>query len=433
MRSVDVLVAGGGASGMMAAITAARGGSRVLVVEKKNRPGKKLLATGNGRCNYTNRVQAAECYRSRCIDKAWEIIRSFDEKETVAWFREIGILPGERRGYLYPSSFQAAAVQHSLEREMARLGIELHREETVQSVEKWQGRNGTGYVAVSDAGKYLARNVIICTGGRAAPCHGSTGDGYRIVQPFSLAMVPVYPALCSLVAEKAYAGKWSGNRVQGRVSLTADGELLAEDAGEIQLVSHGISGIPVFQVSRYAAEALSENRNVVLFVDSMPEWEEKEVFAELCRRIQRDKKQGAGDLLTGMLPDKYSGVLLCESGIDPSDRAEHISEKPLKKLAQFIKKFPVEIQDTAGFEKAQVTSGGISLDEIDAATMEVKKCPGLYLAGELLDVDGICGGYNLQWAWSTGYLAGRAASGAKSGNNADTDIALCAEGSTGMR
>lgn len=427
MRSVDVLVAGAGASGMMAAIIAARGGSRVLVLEKKNRPGKKLLATGNGRCNYTNKVQAAECYRSRCRDKAWEIIRSFDETDTVAWFREIGILPGNRGGYLYPASFQASAVLRALEREMDRLGIEIHREEAVEDIslpsrrrerkapEKGQeGRaQGGRYIVTGSRGRYIADNVIVSTGGMAAPVHGSTGDGYRLLEPLCLRMEPVYPALCSLTVEGKYAKKWAGNRLQGRVSLTADGQILAEELGEIQLVSQGISGIPVFQVSRYAAQALDEDRRVVLCLDSMPDWEEQDILSELHRRIARDGRQSAGDLLEGMLPDRFSGVLIERSNLKMAERSDGISEKALERLASNIKRLPVNICGTAGFEKAQVTSGGISLDEIDAHTMEVKSCPGLYLTGELLDVDGICGGYNLQWAWSTGYLAGRAASGGK--------------------
>lgn len=414
MRSVEVLVVGAGASGMMAAITAARGGRRVLVLEKKNRPGKKLLATGNGRCNYTNQRQAPECYRSTCPGRAWEIVGSFDGERTVAWFREIGVLPGNRQGYLYPASYQAAAVLCSLEREMDRLGIEIHNEESVERIERkrnFKGEWEEGFVAVTSHGKYLAGKVIVSTGGMASPVHGSTGDGYRLVKPFSLEMVPIFPALCSLVTEKSVAKRWAGNRVQGKVVLVADGEVLAEDRGEIQLVSQGISGIPVFQVSRYAAMALAEKRRVVLYLDSMTDWDREEVLAELRRRIRRDGTQSVGDLLEGMLPDKFSGVLARESGLELSAMAGKISSESLEKLVENIKNFPVEILGVSGFEKAQTTAGGISLEEIDPPTMEVKKVPGLYLTGELLDVDGICGGYNLQWAWTTGYLAGKAAAG----------------------
>jgi len=416
MRSVEVLVVGAGASGMMAAITAAREGSRVLVLEKMNRPGKKLLATGNGRCNFTNQRQVPECYRSRCPGRAWEIVRSFDEERTVAWFREIGVLPGNRQGCLYPASFQAAAVLRSLEREMERLGIEVHREERVEGIERkrnYKGEWGAGYVVLTSRGKYLAGKVIISTGGMASPVHGSTGDGYGLVKPFSLGMVPIFPALCSLVTEKSMAKRWAGNRVQGKVSLVADGKLLAEDRGEIQLVSQGISGIPVFQVSRYAASALAEQRRVVLYLDSMTDWGRGEVLGELNRRIRRDGNQSVGDLLEGMLPDKFSGVLVRKSGLELSAEAGKIPTEAVEDLADHIKDFPVEILGVSGFEKAQATAGGISLEEIDSRTMEAKKAPGMYLTGELLDVDGICGGYNLQWAWTTGYLAGRAAAGGK--------------------
>lgn len=414
MRSVELLVVGAGASGMMAAITAARGGSRVLLLEKKNRTGKKLLATGNGRCNYTNQVQAMTCYRSQCQEKAWDIIKSFDDKKTVAWFREIGVLPGNRQGYLYPASFQAASVLHALEREMKRLKIEIHREEPVEKIEiprNVKGEGGKGYVVTSSQGKYLAGKVIISTGGMAAPVHGSTGDGYGLVKPFSLAFVPVYPALCALLVDKPYTKKWAGNRVQGRVSLMVDNEMIAEDTGEIQLVAQGISGIPVFQVSRFAAGALAERKQVFLYLDSMPEWDFEMVLEELKRRVQWNPGQSVGDLLEGMLPDKLSGVLIKEAGLDIASPAGKLTQKAIEKLVTVIKEFPIEIHGTVGFDKAQVTRGGISLEEIERYTMEVKKCPGLYLTGELLDVDGICGGYNLQWAWTTGYLAGMAAAG----------------------
>lgn len=414
MRSVEVLVVGAGASGMMAGITAARGGCRVLLVEKKDRPGKKLLATGNGRCNYTNEHQEPGCYRSQSPERAWEILQSFDEERTVAWFREIGILPGNRRGYLYPASFQASSLLRSMERELERLGVAIHKEESVQRIERRRNVKGAreeGYVVVTDRGKYLAERVIVSTGGMASPAHGSTGDGYRFLEPFSLEMVPVYPALCSLVTEKSMAGRWAGNRVQGEVSLMADGKLLARDRGEIQLVSRGISGIPVFQVSRYAACALGEKRRVTLCLDSMPDWEEGEVFAELERRVRWNGNQSAGDLLEGMLPDKFSRVLIRGSGLSLSARAEEISGDALERLAGQVKHFSMDILGVSGFEQAQTTAGGISLEEINPYTMEVAKVPGIYLTGELLDVDGICGGYNLQWAWTTGYLAGSGAAG----------------------
>ena len=413
MRSVELLVVGGGASGMMAAITAARSGSRVVLLEKMARPGKKLLATGNGRCNYTNERQEPACYRSKCQQKAWDIIQSFDQKDTVAWFREIGILPGNRQGYLYPASFQAAGLLHSLEREMGRLAIEVHREEPVERIERqknYKGEWSRGYVVTTSRGKYLAGRVIVSTGGLASPAHGSTGDGYGLVRGLSLKMVPVHPALCGLEVREVYAKKWGGNRVQGRVSLQVAGETLAEDTGEIQLVNQGISGIPVFQVSRFAAQPLEEHKAVVLYLDSMPDWGKGEILEELRRRVGWNSQQSLGDMLEGMLPDKFARALIEESGHKIQDRAGNISDSSLKGLRDYIKGFPVKIHGMAGFEKAQVTAGGISLEEIDSHTMEVRKSPGLYLTGELLDVDGICGGYNLQWAWTTGYLAGKAAS-----------------------
>ena len=410
MRSVRVLVIGGGASGMMAAIMARRGGAGVLLLEKKNRLGKKILATGNGKCNFTNKLQKPECYYSGQKDFPWSVIQKFNWEDSVEWFSEIGILPKERDGYFYPASGQASAVLHAMERELLRLKAEIHTEEEVSDIRR-QSKNGSnGFIVATNKSSYLAAKVVIATGGMACPVHGSTGDGYGFAAKFGHHLITPIPALTSLVLNGNFKA-WSGVRIQGNVSLyQVSGKrcnLLAEDRGEIQMVSYGISGIPVFQVSRYAARAIQERKRIVLYLDCMPDYDKEWVMTELLRRQGRDGGQSMGDLLEGMLPDKLAGVLLKQSGIKVSILAREVAPEGLKVLAENIKKLRLDVKEASGFEKAQVTAGGVCVDEVNQETMESLCCPGLYLTGELLDVDGICGGYNLQWAWATGYLAGR--------------------------
>jgi len=411
MRSIQVLVVGGGASGMMAAITAARNGARVLVLEKKKRLGRKLLATGNGRCNFTNKVQEKNCYRSSEADLPMRVIQKFSWEDSVRFFDEIGVLARNREGYYYPASNQAVTVLRALERELVRLGAEIHTEEAVSDVERRAGQNGRdAFLVKTDKGSYLAKKVILSTGGMAAPVYGSTGDGYACAKRLGHHVALPVPALTSLVLDGDFMKAWGGVRIHGKVSLYNDKDcLLCEDSGEVQMVSYGISGIPVFQVSHYAARELAENRSVILSLDSMPDYSRDWILDALLKRQRHNGEQSMGDLLGGMMPDKLAGVYLRQTKIAVSGRASETEKGRLEELAAVIKQMKIPVKAVSGFERAQVTAGGVHLSEVNPDTMESEVCRGLYLTGELLDVDGICGGYNLQWAWATGYLAGRAA------------------------
>lgn len=414
MQSIEVMVVGGGASGMMAAITAAEAGARVLLVEKLNRLGKKLLATGNGRCNFTNTVQKEEYYHSVTDGFAWKVISAFDEKQVMAWFQKYGVLPMAREGYVYPRSAQAASVLQILQRMLTENGVMVHTEESLWDVLPHWNRSGEmqGYEVMTSSGKYLARQLILAPGGAAAPVHGTSGDGYEWMNRLGIPVVPPVPALTSLVLEGGYCKIWSGVRVNGQVSLYSDsGKCLGSDRGEIQMVSYGISGIPVFQISHLAARELEEGRHPYLLLDSMCEYSEAELVEEWFRRksTYSNLSLSVADLLEGMLPGKLAAAYIREAGLQSGQKAEAVSGEQWKKLASQIKAKPLQIRSVSGFDKAQVTSGGVSLDALHVETMELRKYPGLFIAGELADVDGICGGYNLQWAWSSGYVAGRAA------------------------
>lgn len=408
MRSIEVLVLGGGASGMMAAIMAAREHAHVMILEKKNRLGKKLLATGNGRCNFTNKVQKKECYRGKDANFAWNAMQHFSAEDAIEWFDQIGILATDKNGYMYPAANQATVVLHALENELKRQKVEVKLEEAVLSVQKDSKRND-GFVVTTDQDSYIAKRVIVATGGMAAPVHGSTGDGYEFAAAFGHQLVLPASALTSIVLEGNFMKKWSGIRIQGEVFLyDQDDELLAKDRGEIQMVAYGISGIPVFQVSRFAAVELQKKRKPYLVLDSMPDYSKEWIVKQIVRRAEWNPKQSFGDLIEGLLPDKLGLVFLQQCHIDPASKAEQCLPKKIQQLVQKIKHNVLTIKEVSGFEKAQVTAGGLATVQVDPDTMESKLCKGLYFTGELLDIDGICGGYNLQWAWTSGYLAGKA-------------------------
>ncbi len=420
MEQIEVLVIGGGASGMVAAITAARYKVHVLILEKKSSLGKKLLATGNGKCNFTNQVQKAACYHSSQKDYPWKVIGQFGWQESVRWFDEIGILAKEKNGYVYPASGQASSVLHALQREIKRLMVEVHTEEEVQKAAYDNQRKG--FLVTTDKAEYFAKKIIISTGGMASPVHGSAGDGYRFAKKFGHHIVSPLPALTSLVLEGSFCKMWSGTRVQGTVSLYDEKKnLLGKDTGEIQMTAYGISGIPVFQLSRFAAVELEKGRKVTLCLDSMPEYKKEWLAEEFLKRKQQNEKQSIRDLLEGMFPDKLASVYVKKIKIADSTCVSELSMELFIRLAELVRHMEFSVRKVSGFEKAQVTAGGVCTEEVCPDTMESCLCKGLYLTGELLDVDGDCGGYNLQWAWATGFLAGRAVGRNRNGEKNDTN------------
>lgn len=413
MRSVEVLVIGAGASGMMAAVTAAESGAKVLLIEKLNRLGKKLLATGNGKCNFTNLRQKKSCYHSREPEFAWQALSFFREQEAISWFRERGIFPTDKDGYVYPLSGQASSVVNILQRMIQIAGVQVRTEEQVEQICVHRDRKGekqAGYEVLTDKEKYLAGQVIFAVGGAAAPVHGTTGDGYVIARNLGLSVIPPVPALTSLILEGKFCKTWVGVRVQGQVDLySMRGEQLGGDTGELQMVAYGISGIPVFQISHLAARELAEGRTPYLVLDCIPQMSDRELLAELLRRKEKWSRCSVGDVLDGILPQKLVSALVGEAGLKNNLLAGNIGKDQWADLVKQIKRKRLTVREASGFEKAQVTSGGVAVSQIRPETMEVIQYPGLYMTGELLDVDGICGGYNLQWAWTSGYLAGQSA------------------------
>ena len=413
MRSVGVLIAGAGASGMMAAIGAKKYTKNVLVIEKMNQPGKKILATGNGKCNYTNYNQKPEFYHSTETGFAWSVLKRFDYQDTIDMFSSIGIIPFDRDGYVYPFSGQAVSVRNILKRELERLKTEVHLEEKILGIEEhFNNKTGMadGYIVTTDKNKYLAKIIILATGGKASPVHGSDGDGYKFAVKFNHKISETVPALTSCLISDRFSKDWSGVRLKGRVTVydQYDKEM-ASDIGELQMVANGISGIPVFQISRYAALELSKGNKPYIIMDVMMLYSVESLKDEIKLRIKKYGEYSIADIFEGMLHQKLSLAVLNACKISPKTKASEIDDKEIEKIAKKLKSWRLNVIDTGDFTKAQVTCGGIATEDIDCETMESKLKRGIYFAGEVVDVDAVCGGYNLQWAWSSGYIAGTSA------------------------
>lgn len=408
-HSKSVLIVGGGASGLIAAIAAARQGAKVTLIEKNRQAGKKLLMTGNGRCNFTNKNQELRYYRSSNPELIGPVLEAFPMEETVAFFEELGILVKDRGGYLYPNSGQAASIAGVLRLEVQRLSIKEAYNTEVLAVGKQKGY----FQAECEGWTYEGDALVLACGSKAAPAAGASGDGYRFARSFGHTVVRPLPALTGLYAAEKDCKTLAGVRTDARVTLLTDGKVCAVEEGEVQFASYGLSGIPVFQISRFASRTLDEGGTCEVRLDVCPALTGQkllQILSEENRRKHTDMRKNT-DILLGMFPEKLSQVLLGRAGISGKKKGQEWTREELERLVGQMKELTFQITGSRGYEQAQVCTGGVPLKELKGISMESAAIPGLYLAGELLDVDGACGGYNLQWAWSSGYLAGIHAAG----------------------
>lgn len=403
MKKRYVIIVGGGASGLVAAISAAREGAQVTIVEQKERLGKKILSTGNGRCNLTNEYMDVSCFRGDDTTIVPEILDEFGYQETLSFFEELGVILKDRQGYVYPISDQAATILEVLCMEIDHLGVKILLKQSVKNISK----TNRYFTVQTTETTLLGDAVILAAGGRAASVLGSNGSGYTLAKTFGHKLSPVVPALVQLKGKGNFFKHISGVRTQAKVSLYINGEHICEDTGELQFTNYGISGIPVFQISRYAAKGLYEKKSVTTEVDFLPSMSDNTFEAFLEARLKKQGYKKAEDFLIGVFHKKLIGLLLKASKINASDLMSNVSKEQFKKLISLSKHFHIEIEGTNDFEQAQICAGGIRTTEVNTQTLESVYADDLYLTGELLDIDGICGGYNLQWAWSTGYIAGK--------------------------
>lgn len=409
MKAKRVIIVGGGASGLVAAIAAARNGASVTIIEQKDRVGKKILSTGNGRCNLTNEYMEPNCFRGDDTSIVSTVLEQFGYKDTVSFFEELGVILKNRQGYIYPISDQASTILDVLCFEISRLNVDVVLEESVKDIRKISKE----FSVKTNKTSYKCDAVILATGGKAASILGSDGSGYNLAKSFGHSISTVVPALVQLVGTGNYFKQVSGVRTNAEVKLFVNEKCVASDTGELQLTNHGISGIPVFQVSRYAAKALLDKNPVTAEIDFLPIMSEDELRKYIISRKETQGHRSAEEFFIGMVHSKLAIMFLKEAYIPLHISANEIRDDKWDKLLDFIKHFKVAIVETNSFEQAQVCAGGVCTNEVNADTMESNLVDDLYLIGELLDVDGICGGYNLQWAWATGYIAGKNAAKGK--------------------
>lgn len=398
-----VAIIGGGASGIIASIYAAKRGYNVIILERNSTCCKKILITGNGKCNYFNDDWNLKHYQTNSVEKIATVINNENKKEILSFFNKIGIVPKIKNGYYYPYSNQAVSIKTNLLREATLNGVVIKNDCFVEKVEKKDNHfliNVNEEIIVADA-------VIMATGSKACPKTGSDGNGYTLAESFGHTVVPVLPSLVPLKTKEKFLKEWSGIRTDVNISLYVDGVKLREEYGEIQLTDYGISGICVFNLSSLANINLAKERKVLVKINFIPWVDSINTFINFIDNQYNKNKKDIMSLLEGILNYKLVSVLLKEIGVNIDTTFNDLTSNDLEKIYKQLSQFELEIIGSQDYDKAQVCSGGVSLLEVDMNTMQSKLVDNLYFTGEILDVDGDCGGYNLAFAWVSGMIAGK--------------------------
>lgn len=410
--NMDVIVIGAGASGLLAAYEASKK-CKVYVIELKDVPGKKILATGNGKCNLTNKHMFSDCYNENATSFVDKVLKRYSYEDMYQYFSELPIMLDDEKDYIYPYSKQSKTIVNELYNHCLYNNVEFIFNSNVKNIEKEKGKFTVSYIQTenkeSKKKTICADKVVVACGGKVASKLGSDGSGYYLMRKLGHTITECVPALVPLVCDKSdkkYLEILKGVRSKAKVYT----ETGLSSVGELQMTDYGISGIVVFQLSGKINRYLIENKEIKIYLDFTPDIKKDDIIKfinkakdnESKNKISKDKYyiSNINVLLSGFLNDKIieAIALYCkDNNIDAS--------KP-EEIADIIKKFPLTVVSSMGFENAQVTSGGINLEEVDE-NMESKLVSSLYITGELLDVDGICGGYNLHFAFASGIIAGK--------------------------
>lgn len=400
---MKAVIIGAGASGLIAAIEAAKRGLHVKVFDKNNKVGRKILATGNGRCNITNQTIMPEHYHSRQPSFVKPVLHRFSTQTCVRYFRELGleIREGER-GRLYPMNFQSSTVVDILTHACLSLGVEFCLDTKVEKIE----RQGSKFSLHVNNTTDVCDACVVATGGMAMPKLGSCDSGYVFAKAFGHHIVSPFPSLVQLVCDDKAIHALSGVKIEGLVKVMVDKECVQEALGDILFTNYGISGSAILDISRVVASTLQTAKEVTIELDLMPT-----LSKEALENVLQKRLHFAGDKtlllwLEGMMNKKLAPFIAKQASLGSIEYASKIGIKEIKKIAYALKHCSVQINDTKGFESAEVTAGGIDVREINAESFESKLVKNLYFCGEVLDVDGDCGGFNLHFAWASGYCAG---------------------------
>ena len=407
-----VIVIGGGASGMMAAITAAENGAEVILLEKNDRLGKKILITGKGRCNVTTDKDTDEIIRSFVHNGKflYTALSSFSNQQVKYFFEEAGVpLKVERGERVFPVSDQSKDIVNALRRKMQEAGVDVWLNATVKEVLVEDGR--VSGVQLVNGQKLLADHVIVATGGASYPGTGTTGDGYHFARKTGHTVVNLRPSLIPLECADGYVKALPGLSLKN-VNFTIEtsqGKKLIQDFGEMLFTHFGISGPIVLSCSYKAVDYWQKNKEPLTgIIDFKPALSPEKLDARILRDIEEQKNKQLKNALHGLMPGKLIPVFIQKSGISPDKAMHQITREERQKMVELLKNFRFTITKARPIEEAIVTAGGVSVKEVSPKTMESKLVPGLYFTGEVLDIDGMTGGFNLQAAFSTGYLAGTA-------------------------
>ena len=397
-------IIGAGASGMAAALVASENPeNQVFLLERQARVGRKLLATGNGRCNLTNIRLSAENYHGTDSHFAEYALSQFPPEKTLAWFSRMGLYTvTEDSGKVYPYSDQANSVVDVLRLNLERPNVTLLTAFEVQKVKKLpQG------FSVSNGEETLEFDkLIIACGGLAGSKLGGTMSGYKLLGKLGHKATRLRPALVQLKSDWGSLPALKGIRTECKVEIHHNGQLFAQNRGQLQFTEYGISGPVVFEVSRDVCAQLGQ---WLCRLDMLPDWTEERLYDALMGRTE--KNLPVQELLTGILHNRLGRVLTQSAGIALSGVCRNLTKEDISAVVKAVKSFEIKLTEPMGMDSAQVTAGGVLTEQFDPKTMESRLVSGLYACGEVLDIDGDCGGYNLQWAWSSGYLAGVSAGG----------------------
>jgi len=397
-----VIIIGGGASGMMAALTASENkNNRVLLIERQQRVGRKLLATGNGRCNLTNTGAAIGNYHGENRDFAAPALASFPPQAALDFFHGLGLVTVEEHsGRVYPLSDSANSVVDVLRFSLEARGVELKAACPVREVK----REKAGFLVMTDAERLYADKLIVACGGAAGEKLGGVMDGYTLLGMLGHRRTALCPSLVQLLTAPEYPRALKGVRSDCRLRLFAGTSLLAGSAGELQFTETGVSGPAVFDLSRAAATG---GKGLTLAADFLKDYDAPSVLALLRQRREALPELPAADMLTGIVHNRLGRMLVKYAALDANAPLRALDDDALTRLARACKDFRLDVRGTEGFDKAQVTAGGVKTSGFNPETLESWFVPGLFACGEVLDIDGDCGGYNLQWAWASGRMAGR--------------------------